>query len=78
MRYKRGQVDWTRIVSLSLYTRPDQLKDEIGVELGPFRLMTFSESGQVFEKWPERVPASRTSSARLTFLSWWLWWPRDR
>ena len=55
VRYKRGQVDWSRIVSLSLYTRSDELKDEIGVEIGPFGLMTFSELGQVFEKWPSRV-----------------------
>jgi hypothetical protein len=55
VRYKRGQVDWSRMGSLSLYTRPDQLNDEMGVELGPFRLMTFSQLGEVFEKRPDRV-----------------------
>ncbi|MCC6443730.1 MAG: prolyl oligopeptidase family serine peptidase [Armatimonadetes bacterium] len=59
VRYKRGQVDWQAVQSISFYTWPDQLQPEATLEVGPLQTMTYAALEAVFEKDPGRAGRNR-------------------
>ena len=65
VRYTRTRVDWERTVGVSFLTWPDQVPTPVHVELGPLRVLGFSQLESIFSRFPERPSHNRSLPWRV-------------